>query len=87
MSLQRGFGLFLFQMNANITHTIIEKGGINMILFTMLLIVLIGMLVSLTIAILAGVTGFLAVFGDIVIFGLIIWLIVKLVSKNKNKGL
>ena len=54
-----------------------------MIIFTILLVALLAAaIVSVVSAIIAG-TGFLVVFGDLITFGLIIWVIVKLFRRKK----
>lgn len=55
-----------------------------MILFTVLLISLIGLLTILAAIIFAGGVGFITVFGDVIVFGLVVWLIVTLISKIKK---
>lgn len=52
-------------------------------------IILLSLVVSLAVAalvsaIVAGI-GFTAVFGDLIVFGLIIWLIIKIFRKKKEK--
>ena len=52
-------------------------------------IILLSLVVSLAVAalvsaIVAGI-GFTAVFGDLIVFGLIIWLIIKIFGKKKEK--
>ena len=52
-------------------------------------IILLSLVVSLAVAalvsaIVAGI-GFAAVFGDLIVFGLIIWLIIKIFRKKKEK--
>lgn len=54
-----------------------------MILFTILLITLIvAAVIALTAAIIAG-GSFIAVFGDVIVFVLLIWLIVKIFRREK----
>ena len=60
------------------------EGVIVMILFTILLILIIAIaVISLIAAIIAGVS-FVAVFGDAIVFGLIVWLIIKIFKKKKK---
>lgn len=54
-----------------------------MILFTILLTAIIAIaVIGLVCAIVSG-AGFIAVFGDIFVFGLIVWLIVKIFKRKK----
>lgn len=54
-----------------------------MILFTILLSTVIAIaVITLISAIIAGL-GFAAVFGDVIVFGLIVWLIIKIFRKKK----
>lgn len=61
-----------------------EKGVIVMIVFTVLLaiVITIAMIVGLIAAIAAG--SFITVFGDVIVFGLIVWLIVKVIKRLKK---
>lgn len=54
-----------------------------MITFTVLLIALLIFAVAATLAVLAGGAGLLLVFGDIIVAGLIVWLIVHLFRRWK----
>lgn len=54
-----------------------------MILFTILLAAVIIIAVGTLISAIAAGLGFLAVFGDLIVFGLIVWLIVKIFRKKK----
>lgn len=56
-----------------------------MILFTMLCIVLAGLLIFGIITVLSGGITFIATFGDVIICALLVYLIVKLFSKKKPK--
>jgi hypothetical protein len=59
-------------------------GGNYMILFLVLLCVIVAaILVGLFSTLIAG-AGFLVVFGDLVAFAALIWMIVKLVKKRKK---
>lgn len=55
-----------------------------MIVFTVLLaiVITIAMIVGLIAAIAAG--SFITVFGDVIVFGLIVWLIVKVIKRLKK---
>ena len=53
-----------------------------MILFTILLSIIIAIAVIATIVILIAGGGLFAVFGDLIVFGLIVWLIVKIFRKK-----
>lgn len=54
-----------------------------MILFTILLaLAIIAAVATIFCAVAAGVS-FIAVFGDLIVFGLIVWLIVKIFRKKK----
>lgn len=55
-----------------------------MILFTILMIMAIVMgVILLTTAVIAG-GGFIALFGDVLMFALMIWLIVKILRRTKK---
>lgn len=55
-----------------------------MILFTILLVLtVVFAVITLVSAIIAG-AGFFAAFGDIIVFGLIIWLIIKIINRKKK---
>lgn len=55
-----------------------------MILFTILLVALIAIAVlTLISAIIAG-GSLIAVFGDLIVFGLIVWLIIKIFNRKKK---
>lgn len=55
-----------------------------MILFTILLIVLLT-IAALVLALIAIMGGSLAlVFGDLIVFGLIVWLIIRVIQRLKN---
>lgn len=59
------------------------EGVIIVILFTILLSTVIAIaVITLISAIIAGL-GFAAVFGDVIVFGLIVWLIIKIFRKKK----
>lgn len=55
-----------------------------MVLFTSLLIALIVCTIFAAIFLITGSVAFLVVFGDVIVFGLLIWLIVKLVRKHRK---
>lgn len=57
-----------------------------MVLFLSLLIALMVSGIFVSIFLVMGGAAFIAVFGDVIIFGLLVWLIVKLVRKLKNKN-
>ena len=60
------------------------KELIIMIIFTILLAILIAIaLIVLTTIIIAG-SSFIAIFGDAIVFGLIPWLIVKILRSDKK---
>ena len=55
-----------------------------MIIFTILLIAVIALaIIGLALAIASG-AGFMLAFGDIVVFGLIVWLIIKIFRRKKK---
>ena len=61
------------------------EGVMLMITFIILLSLVVSLAVAaLVSAIVAGI-GFTAVFGDLIVFGLIIWLIIKIFGKKKEK--
>ena len=61
------------------------EGVILMITFIILLSLVVSLAVAaLVSAIVAGI-GFTAVFGGLIVFGLIIWLIIKIFRKKKEK--
>ena len=55
-----------------------------MVLFTSLLVTLIVCTIFVAIFLITGSAAFLVVFGDVIVFGLLVWLIVKLVKKCKK---
>lgn len=55
-----------------------------MVLFTSLLIALIVCTIYAAIFLITGSVAFLVVFGDVIIFGLLVWLIIKLVGKRRK---
>lgn len=55
-----------------------------MILFTILLTIVIAIAVTMLIGIIATGGSILVAFGDVIVFGLIVWLIVKIFRKNKK---
>ena len=55
-----------------------------MVLFTSLLVALIVCTIFAAIFLITGSVAFLVVFGDVIVFGLLVWLIVKLVRKRKK---
>lgn len=58
-----------------------------MILFTILLTMLIAIAVITAILAVVGTGSFVLAFGDVIVFGLIVWMIVKLIKKsNKKEG-
>lgn len=56
-----------------------------MVLFTSLLITLFVCAVFVAIFLITGSAAFIVVFGDVIVFGLLVWLIVKQVMKHKDK--
>lgn len=54
-----------------------------MILFTILLALIGGITVISLIAALVAGAGFIVVFGDLIVFGLIVWLIIKIFRRKK----
>ena len=61
------------------------EGVMLMITFIILLSLVVSLAVAaLVSAIVAGIS-FTAVFGDLIVFGLIIWLIIKIFRKKKEK--
>lgn len=61
----------------------IMKGVIIMILFTILLGIITAIAIIAVITAIAAGAGFIAVFGDVIVFGLIIWLIIKIFRRKK----
>ena len=60
------------------------KGSVNMITLTILLAVVIAIAIAVLIgAIISGV-GLIAVFGDVIVFGLIVWLIIEIFKRRKK---
>ena len=53
-----------------------------MILFTILLAVIIAAVIGLVAAIVSG-ASFIVAFGDVFVFGLIVWLIIKIFKRKK----
>lgn len=60
------------------------EGVIIMILFTILLSVLLAIAVITGILAIIGAGSFFLAFGDIIVFGLIVWMIVKLIKDSKK---
>lgn len=56
-----------------------------MILFTILLVALIAIAVVGLVAAIIASTSIFAVFGDLIVFGLIVWLIIKIFTRKNNK--
>lgn len=56
-----------------------------MILFTILLVTFIVFAIAALISAIIGGISLAVAFGDIIVFGLIVWLIVKIFRKKKNK--
>lgn len=56
-----------------------------MILFTILLAMIIIFAIAALISAIIGGISLAVAFGDIIVFGLIVWLIVKVFRKKKNK--
>lgn len=55
-----------------------------MILFTILLTVIIAIAVVTAILSIVCAGSFILAFGDLIVFGLIVWLIIKLIKKSKK---
>lgn len=68
---------------AEITLCIME-GVIVMILFTILLTVIIAIAVITAILSIVCAGSFVLAFGDLIVFGLIVWMIIKLIKKSKK---
>lgn len=61
-----------------------ERGDLIMILFTILLLTLV-VIVAAILAFIAIMGGSLAIaFADLIVFGLFMWLIVKIIKRAKN---
>jgi uncharacterized membrane protein len=60
-------------------------GGNCMILFTILLVTLLAVLAIALVCTIVGGIGFAAVFGDVIVFACIVWLIVKIFRRKKKK--
>lgn len=56
-----------------------------MILTIILLTILAVIAAALLITVITGGTVFLGLFGDLIVFGLIVWLVCKLIKKMKRK--
>lgn len=56
-----------------------------MILFTILLVTLLAVLAIALVCTIVGGIGFAAVFGDVIVFACIVWLIVKIFRRKKKK--
>ena len=56
-----------------------------MVLFTSLLITLFVCAIFAVIFLITGSAAFIVVFGDVIVFGLLVWLIIKQVMKHKDK--
>lgn len=56
-----------------------------MILFTILLGTLIVFAIAALISAIIGGISLAVAFGDIIVFGLIVWLVIKIFRKKKNK--
>lgn len=56
-----------------------------MVLFTSLLITLFVCAIFAAIFLITGSAAFIVVFGDAIVFGLLVWLIIKQVMKHKDK--
>ena len=55
-----------------------------MVLFTSLLVTLIVCTIFAAIFLITGSAAFIVVFGDVLVFGLIVWLIIKYVKKHRK---
>lgn len=56
-----------------------------MILFTSLLMALLVCTIFAAIFLITGSVAFIVVFGDVIVFGLLVWLIVRYVKNHKGK--
>ena len=56
----------------------------TMVLFTSLLVTLIACTIFAAIFLITGSAAFIVVFGDVLVFGLIVWLIIKYVKKHRK---
>ena len=55
-----------------------------MVLFTSLLVALIVCTIFAAIFLITGSVAFLVVFGDVIVFGLLVWLIAKYIRKHRK---
>lgn len=56
-----------------------------MITFTIIGLIVLAIVITLAVSLFAGALGFVAVFGDLIIAGLIIWFIFKMLFRKKKK--
>lgn len=56
-----------------------------MILFTILLVTFIVFAIAALISAIIGGISIAVAFGDIIVFGLIVWMVVKILKRKKNK--
>ena len=61
------------------------EGVMIMITFIILLSLIVALAVAALVSTIVAGIGFTAVFGDLIVFGLIIWLIIKIFRKKKEK--
>ena len=61
------------------------KGVMIMITFIILLSLIVALAVAALVSTIVAGIGFTAVFGDLIVFGLTIWLIIKIFRKKKEK--
>jgi hypothetical protein len=60
------------------------KEDITMVLFTGLLVTLFVCAIFAAMFLITGGAAFIVVFGDVLVFGLLVWLIVKYVKKHRK---
>lgn len=54
-----------------------------MVLFTMVMITLLCLAIASALIILAGGTGILLAFGDLIVFGLIVWVVIRIFKRRR----
>ena len=75
--------LFIFRVSYKFSYGIIMKEEHNMITFAIILITLLALAIAAALVILAGGAGVILAFGDLIICGGIIWLLVKLFRRRR----
>ena len=78
------FFLLSFRDKNTLLYRIIMRRYLIMVLFTMLICLLLGFLMIVLPVLVASSGAFVLIFGDIIVFGLIIALIVSLFRKKKK---